>query len=348
MQKMKIGKHWVVLCLGLAVATSVKAAPLERSIKLQNVKPSFLIQIIQQNFAKLPANVTLEPEDKSNSLIVTGEVEALQQLEKVVRELDVPLRQIEVEAKIVAMDAEDTKTFGLVSSAAEPGATTLVSSTNPEVLVALSKWEAVRTFSSGALHSTYAVQLDKLVEAKRAEILSAPRLTVINGVEAKLASTELFPIKPDLYLKGSTGIAVTSTLSVDNTMTLEVRPPGRLTAETKTTADADPYSAAVRNGTFNPLGNRKVNPLGPSESSLLPQIRFNIAKLKNGDTVAVSGVIAKQFLSLLTNFRERDELNLLFKPTEGQKPERELVIFFRAHEIRRLEEATPVQVAARN
>jgi type IV pilus assembly protein PilQ len=282
-----------------------------------------VLVLIQENAALVPADVTITPVDNQNALIVTGEPRAIEQVQNLVRTLDQPYQQIEVEVRYVSASAEAIKTLGVSSVASTPNDVPLISSTNRQVTVAISKPKALRTFSPAALNHNLATALSTLVAGQRATIISSPRVTTFNGQEAAVRSTQSLRVGPDLQVSGATGIVVKPTYDKHGAITLVVRPPGRL--------GVGPYEALDQSA--QPHERQDKNVYLPSE------LTITIANLKDGDTVAIGGALAKQFESVLTASDFLQVPDALFKPGNETKPERELVLFITSRIVRRVDDA---------
>lgn len=124
---------------------------------------------------KLPAGierlVTIDPQ---NILEVTGTVQGLNALEKLLPTLDVALVQYEIEANFYQLDRAALPETGLKFDVLQP--------------------ETAYNFGSAtALPLDFKQRIGKLVESKRALLLTAPRVTLIDGLGGLLSQTTSTP-----------------------------------------------------------------------------------------------------------------------------------------------------------
>jgi type II secretory pathway component HofQ len=123
---------------------------------------------------------------------------------------------------------------------------------------------------------------------------------------------------------------VKPTYNEHDAITLVVRPPGRL--------GVGPYEALDVSAQLHERTDKNV--YLPSE------LTVTIANLKDGDTVAIGGALAKQFESLLAASDYLQVPDALFKPDNDSKPRRELVLFVTARIVRRMQDAVPAPKVA--
>jgi hypothetical protein len=121
---------------------------------------------------ELPTGVQVEFLREHNALRISGNAAGIEKLEKLIRQLDQPLRQIEVECQVVAVDKAALKATQWLWT---PAGQTLSGATMQE------------TKSAPRFHAT----LNEWVQSRQAEIITAPRAVAINGIATSLDSTTI-------------------------------------------------------------------------------------------------------------------------------------------------------------
>lgn len=124
---------------------------------------------------KLPEGISsVTPVDPQNLLVVTGTKEGLLALAPLLKQADVPLVQYEVEARFISLSRADLPKVGL-------------------------KFEGVAGTSEYSFGSVAAapaninIRLADFIKSGRVKVLTAPRVTVIDGLTAQLQSNTSTP-----------------------------------------------------------------------------------------------------------------------------------------------------------
>lgn len=117
--------------------------------------------------AGIDAVIAIEP---SNVLKVRGTEAGIEALKKLVAELDVPINQAEVEAKFCFISPQILKTLPLKFVESEGGGAPSIASMPPTL--------------------SLDTELNKLIAANKIRLITAPRVTAIDGLTAQLYSTE--------------------------------------------------------------------------------------------------------------------------------------------------------------
>ena len=153
----------------------------------------------------LPASIErLVPFDAQQLLLIKGgDADSMRQLQELVSILDLPLRQVEIEARLVQLSSEDLKKF-------------LPSLSNNNILPNNSN------FQVGFVPNNFPSKLDALTKENRAKVLAAPRVTAINNMSASIA---FFPdasarATDEAPATVAAAMNVTPTINGDETITL--------------------------------------------------------------------------------------------------------------------------------
>lgn len=168
---------------------------------------------------RLPSGITrLVSIDPQNVLQATGTPEALNALETLLPALDVPLVQLEIVARFVEIERADFHKAGLKF---EP-------------------LQAERAYTLGALSSVpvdFETRLEQLIRSKRARVLTAPRVTLIDGLGGELKQTLSTPVAWNdavsatapapqrfAYIQSSIGLRASATRLKDDRIALNIEP----------------------------------------------------------------------------------------------------------------------------
>lgn len=189
---------------------------------------------IMPTLQKLVPTISYNSDERLNALIVTGDDAAISQLKDYLDELDVNLKQVNLDVKVVDLTENGQKSFG---GAWGSGGTNglLVSTTFNEV-----PWPGTTTadtlipinyFTRTALDMQ--VQLNALVQASEAKVLAAPKVTTISGKEAQIHIGEKYPVVyydpragqyQVIYVDIGTKLNITATVLPDGGVSLNVKP----------------------------------------------------------------------------------------------------------------------------
>ena len=205
------------------------------------------MQLAEQRFFTQP-RISIDP--RTNSVVVRGTPEAIAQVEMILRELDRPLKMIEIEVLIVSADVGVAQQMGLnwrssvINSGGTPnslafdtgtsggrignGTGTDPFSTNGFDALSLlpTGVSSASTAASFILRSSAGVlqtQLQLLASQNRARILSAPRLVTLDNVTARITRSQNIYVQVDT--RGETGsLGGVGLEQIQTGLTLEITP----------------------------------------------------------------------------------------------------------------------------
>ncbi len=166
------------------------------------------VSVFKLQFAKAADIVTalkgvvkaegLTADDVTNSIIFSGNSSEEQKLRTALQQLDVATKQITLEAKIIAVNLEDTKKFGLNWNWSE-----IPSSTDSD------------TNYGGTIHwghgytSTFQATLSAMITDGKAKILATPRILTIPGKAANIFIGDHIPVLTKEISDGTTSTSIT-------------------------------------------------------------------------------------------------------------------------------------------
>jgi len=220
-------------------------------IKLQNSEAKNVAKLINATVSKVkdPAKTANTPapliseEDELNALVVIATLDEINQIKKLVAELDVPRQQVYVKAKIIEVSEEKAEQIGLRYGIEAGGVggtglyslgTTLTGGVTPATTIASQFKADLPTGIDSAF--ILGVSLDFLETNGAAEVLSEPSILCVNNKESTIyvgetrsiltsTSTTTAGIPTNNYTRQDIGLTLTvkPRLSTDNKVSLDVK-----------------------------------------------------------------------------------------------------------------------------
>lgn len=284
-------------------------------------------------------------DEATNSIIFVGSPSEVEQINKILTEIDIPYQQVSLEAQVVSANKSDLKDLGLdwTFSAApvypereEPEITWDESGKNITHVVPgkVTRQETsngsvggIISFGSGPegypYEFYYQAKISALVSKDKANILAKPKVTTINGKEAHILIGDSVPLKK-------------TTTSNDTTETsVEYKDVGILLKYTPR-INADGYITATVH----------VEVSTPTQVSLdTSTYAYKISKreaetevrMKDGETMVIGGLINSQesrAFNKVPFFADLPILGSLFKSVHNSKEDTEVVIFLTPHIVK--------------
>lgn len=244
----------------------------------------------------------LRIEASHNALIFTGGADEYATLDRLLKELDVPPRQVMFEAEVVEMSKSNVSDFGvnwLWSSYPSPAGSTL--------LGVIKEVDSKRNYNI-----TYQATLNALVTLKKAKILANPRVAALDGETAYIMIGDRLPVETKFLANGVQQVSVSY---VDVGIKLRVTPwvnedgiiTTKLKPEVSTNIATDGNNPSIRTR--------------EAETTL---------RVRDGETIVLGGLIQNEDRKTITKIPLLGDLPLigrLFKDTGKEKRETELIIF---------------------
>ncbi len=268
----------------------------QRIIQLAYRKPEEILNQLKEFYPDLKISF-----DQQN-LIVSGDNNLINSLKKTVKKLDLPRKQVMVEARVEEVSRTELKKLGIHTEQ-------------------LSTLNFIKN-DSGQLDKiqlTWPDLLRSLEEQGAAELLANPSLMTLDGKKAKLLIGDQVPVKLETIEDGKT---VSTIKYIDAGIVLEFLP--NIVANDQIILEVKP----------------SVSSLGQKFSDGLPAINSrNIettVRLKNGETLAIGGLIKKDILKSYANVPILSQIPLLgrlFSSEEVSEITSEIIIFLTPHII---------------
>jgi type IV pilus assembly protein PilQ len=226
-------KQMKTLASQLDVAVPAPPPPKTEIIPLKAATPRDIMATLQ----KLVPTLSYNSDERLNALIVTGDDASITQLKDYLDELDAPLRQVNLDVKVVDLTETGAKTFG--GSWGIQGSTgqlvnTTFTEVNPDLIAnpgATGAILPITYFTRSALQISF--QLNALITASEAKVLAAPKVTTISGKEAQIHIGEKYPVVyydpragqyQVIYVDIGTKLNIMATVLPDGNVSLNVKP----------------------------------------------------------------------------------------------------------------------------
>ena len=292
--------------------------------------------------AEISGNLTVDK--ATNSLLFYGTASEAQKVRAVLDQIDIPYEQVSLEAQVMSINKTDSKNLGIEwewSKAPQSyeeytpekitidGTTGKITSIEPAEITRASSFNKGTTggiISFGRspdglpYEFYYAAKINALINNGKANILSKPKITTINGKEATINIGGEVPI-PTLTVSDNT---TTTTYEYKETgiilkYTPRVNDDGYITAKIHTEVSTPTYDADAKAYRFN-------------KRSADTQVR-----LKDGETMVIGGLIGSDESKVMSKIPFLGDLPILgrfFSNVNNSKNESEVIIFVTARIVK--------------
>lgn len=280
----------------------------------------------------LSARGNVAVDDRTNTLLVKDTATTIENVRRLLRRLDVPVKQVLIESRMVTVKDNVRDEIGLrwgfsdqqndrAWSGTAPGANNLAGGTVPALA---DRWNVnlpvanpagsiafhVTKFADGTLLD---LELSALEQENKGEIIASPRITTANQKKARIEQGTEIP-----YLEASSSGATTVTFK-KAVLSLEVTP--QITPDNKIILDLE-ITQDTRGETVS-TGN------GPAQAIDTQRIQTQVL-VDNGATVVLGGIYQQQMTNTTSKvpvFGDIPYLGNLFKRRNDFNEKTELLIF---------------------
>jgi len=280
----------------------------------------------------LSARGNVAVDDRTNTLLVKDTATTIENVRRLLRRLDVPVKQVLIESRMVTVKDNVRDEIGLrwgfsdqqndkAWSGNAPGANNLAGGTVPALN---DRWNVnlpvanpagsiafhVTKFADGTLLD---LELSALEQENKGEIIASPRITTANQKKARIEQGTEIP-----YLEASSSGATTVTFK-KAVLSLEVTP--QITPDNKIILDLE-ITQDTRGETVS-TGN------GPAQAIDTQRIQTQVL-VDNGATVVLGGIYQQQMTNTTSKvpvFGDIPYLGNLFKRRNDFNEKTELLIF---------------------
>lgn len=293
--------------------------------------------------AEISGNLTVDK--ATNSLLFYGTASEAQKIRVVLDQIDIPYEQVSLEAQVMSINKTDSKNLGIEwewSKAPQyyeeytpekiniDATTGKITSIEPAEIT--KRASSFNEGTTGGIISFgrspdglpyefyYAAKINALINNGKANILSKPKITTINGKEATINIGGEVPI-PTLTVSDNT---TTTTYEYKETgiilkYTPRVNDDGYITAKIHTEVSTPTYDADAKAYRFN-------------KRSADTQVR-----LKDGETMVIGGLIGSDESKVMSKIPFLGDLPILgrfFSNVNNSKNESEVIIFVTARIVK--------------
>ena len=266
--------------------------------------------------SKPTVRVVANPLD--NALIIQATAEQYQDIMQILKDLDVPPRQILLEAKIYSVDLSGSFAGGVTAQFQK------VSGADRSLLGALSTTAATLQVGTLVGKSRELLAFLNLSEnASRTRVIAEPSLIATDSIPATITVGSQVPVQTSSSTTVAGSSTVTSSISSQNTgVTMQV------------------------NARINPSGvvtlmiNQEVSSPGAGADTLTPSFNQNVVQtqltVQDGDTIAIGGIINESNVNSSSGIPYLSRLpgvGLLFGNKSISHDRTELIMFITPHVI---------------
>jgi len=274
-----------------------------------------------------------EIDEVSNSLLVSGPPTGCARIKALLAELDNPQQQVTLEAKVVAINKSKTKDLGIdwswdvTPQYPEVETTDEVRDSNGNVTTP-AKTTITRTAHKGTIkfgsspagvpyEFYYQAKISALISNGNAKVLASPKVTTINGKEARILIGDHIPVLTEKTENGKTTTTVEYVdAGIKLTYTPTITADGTVTAKVRTEVSTPTLVSDIKNYRITTR---------EAETTVC---------MKDGETMVIGGLIGSEESKTNGGVPFLSELPLvgtLFKSVHNSKSETEVIIFLTAH-----------------
>ncbi len=215
----------------------------------------------------------IEIDERTNSIIITDLPEVIKEIEKLIKEVDVPNRQVMISARIVEVDYDAARQLGINWSIGNL-IDTLAKTRGGVSLIAGGEGEQGLQLTFGKVLPSYNINamINQLESESKANILSEPKIMVEDNQEAIISSGKMIPV----IMRDQAGNPVVS--FYDATLKLSVTP--HISPNDEITMELEPQVgdvAGIMEGAPGPI--------------ISIQRAKTVLRVKDGQTVVIGGVL---------------------------------------------------------
>lgn len=293
------------------------------------------VQIIKVNFAKASeikkTLALIIPEDRlkvdeaTNSIVFSGSLSEADNIRRTLEELDIPYRQISLEAQVVSINKTAGRNLGIDWKwSGLPAKTEYDTSTSSKETTVTREYPGVITFGrtpeGRPYEFTFQATLSALITKGDAKLLAKPNITTIDGKEANILIGDRIPVLVEKTENGKT----TNTIDyVEAGIRLKYTP--RINADGLITA-------AVHTEVSTPTLVTEMKAYRISTREAETNVR-----MKDGETMVIGGLINTEESggkNRIPGLADLPILGKLFESSSKTKTETEVMIFLTARIVK--------------
>lgn len=299
--------------------------------KLQHTRATDIKKTIEPIASNL--KLKIEIDDISNSLLVTGSPTGCDRIKKILRSIDILQQQVTLEAKVVAINKTNMKDLGMdwsweaTPQYATYDVTLPVIDGTTGIVTTPGKVDVTRTANKGVIQFGrnpegypyefyYQTKISALISKGNAKVLASPKVTTINGKEARVLIGDRIPVLTENVSDGKTSTTVQYIdAGIKLTYTPIINTDGTITAKVHTEVSSPTLVADIKNYRITTR---------EAESNVT---------MRNGETMVIAGLIGSEEsknMNKVPFLGDLPVLGALFKSNHNSKTETEVVILLTA------------------
>lgn len=312
-----------ILLVGEKNATTPSGEALSQSklLYLKNIKADCIPALLPKSIPT--GNVQIVKEQ--NGILVMGTQVLIRQVEEFLKEVDVPIPQISIEAIVVEFYTDDSKEVGInAKSRSSQDTSSLGGSYIPGLNVSLDrknieKATGFKFGTIGILPENFMFTLRALETNKLAQVLARPKIVTLNGSKASIN------VGTSMYYKVTTGnveTPLTRFQEINSGIKLDITPwiskGGQITAEI---APEVSNAGALNSENYPDISRR----------SMTTTVRLN-----DGETIVIGGLIKSEDRETVERVPFLGRIPFLgwfFRSTIKSKTKSELLVYITPHII---------------
>ena len=258
--------------------------------------------------------VTVQTDERTNSIIVTSTPEGLLRTAVLIEKLDIKPEQVLIEAKIVEIVIDESKDIGIDWSLTRDVMGHTDSKITEEAKSLTQSKSSIGSFKFGYLRSD--IQLTARLAAAQtkgtAKTLSQPRIATLNNMEASIVVGDQIPYaQTTVTTAGSTQSTAFMTVGIQLTVKPTINADGRITMEIAPTVSYPRSKGSISGGISTRTAKTTV-------------------LVKNGETIVIGGLITDaegKDVSQIPLLGDLPVLGSFFKSLSNTKSKTELLVF---------------------
>ena len=258
--------------------------------------------------------LVLNTDASTNSLIAFGAPEQIEKVQQLLKELDVPYQQILLEAQVMALSKNASKSLGIDWSWSQFPPSSQSSTTNYFPI-------GIVTGGDGQVYKLGVnATLNALITSGDGKILARPNVTTFNGNKATIFVGDEIPVPKDSTAGNSTSTSI------------DYKTAGITLSYVPRINDDEFITASVFVEVSTPVADSKLSS-GAIVYRLTTRTAQTNVRMKDGDTMVIGGLISSsdtKNMSKVPILGDLPVLGKLFQSVNRGKIETEVVIFLKA------------------
>jgi len=258
--------------------------------------------------------VTVQTDDRTNSIIVTSTPEGLLAAATLINKLDVRPEQVLIEAKIVEIGIDESVNIGIDWSLSRNVVSESGAEVSQDAQSLTPSQSTIGSFTFGYLKSDIALTA-RLAAAQtkgNTKVLSQPRIATLNNMEATIMVGDQIPYaQTTVTTAGSTQSTAFINVGIQLTVKPTINADGRITMEIAPTVSYPRNPGSITGGISTRTAKTTV-------------------LVRNGETIVIGGLITDQEgkdVSQIPLLGDLPVLGSFFKSLRNTKSKTELLIF---------------------